>query len=66
MNGKTRGQATIGDFNVSGKSEVDIIKQKSAELIDLIDEYAKDPRRASIAITLIEQAQMMAVKAIFS
>ena len=62
----TRGQEIIGTFNVSSKNEVDLIKRKAAELIDLIEVYGKCPRRKAIAITGIEQAQMMAVKSIFA
>lgn len=61
----SRGIKTIGTFNSESFSHIDQIKQKAAELIDLIDVHAKDPRRASIAITGIEQAVMMGVKATF-
>lgn len=63
---KTKGREIIGTFNPAGEEGVDLIKAKSAELIDLIEQYSKCPRRKEIAITGIEQAQMMAVKAIFS
>lgn len=61
----SRGKETIGTFNSEGSSYIDQIKQKAAELIDLIDVNAKDPRRASIAITGVEQAVMMGVKSTF-
>lgn len=52
------------DFNVSGSSTVDAIKQKTAELINLCEELkAKDPRLASLAQTEHEIAAMWAVKA---
>lgn len=61
----SRGIKTIGTFNSEGSNHIDKIKQKAAELVDLIDQHAKDPRRASIAITGIEQAVMMGVKSTF-
>jgi hypothetical protein len=43
---------------------VDVIKQKSAELINLCEAFkAKDPRLASLAQTTFEEAAMWAVKA---
>jgi hypothetical protein len=52
------------DFNVSGSSVVDAIKQKTAELINLCEELkAKDPRLASLAQIEYETAAMYAVKA---
>ena len=60
---------TIGEmrvrtsFNVSDVTTVDLIKQKSAELIDLCEGLkAKDPRLAAIAQTTFEDAAMWAVK----
>lgn len=51
-------------FNPSASSDVDAIKNKSAELIDLCETMkAKDPRLASIAQTTFEEAAMWAVKA---
>lgn len=47
----SRGIKTIGTFN--------------SESSDHIDAHANDPRRASIAITGIEQAVMMGIKATF-
>ena len=62
---KTLGEARVRtDFNVSGSSVVDSIKQKSAELINLCEELkAKDGRLASLAQTSYEEAAMWAVKA---
>ncbi len=61
---------TIGEervrisFNVPASPLVHLIKQKSAELIDLCEELkAKDPRLASLAQTHYEDAAMWAVKA---
>lgn len=51
------------DFNASGSSQVDMIKQKSAELINLVEELkSKDPRLAALAQTTYEEAAMWAVK----
>ena len=51
-------------FNPSADSDVDLIKKKSAELIDICEKLkAKDARLASIAQTHYEDAAMWAVKA---
>ena len=51
-------------FNPAASSDVDIIKNKTAELIDICESLkAKDPRLASIAQTSFEEAAMWAVKA---
>jgi hypothetical protein len=51
-------------FNPSAQAEVDIIKQKSAELINLCEQLkTKDPRLAALAQTSYEEAAMWAVKA---
>jgi hypothetical protein len=62
--------ATVGEhrvritFNPSASSEVDVIKNKSAELIDLCEKLkSKDPSLASLAQTAYEEAAMWAVKA---
>lgn len=61
---------TIGEqrvrttFNPSANNDVEIIKNKSAELIDLCEKLKnKDPRLASLAQTSYEEAAMWAVKA---
>lgn len=63
-------QQTIGElrvrvnFNPAGDSVADLIKQKTAELINLCEELKTlDPRLASIAQTEFESAAMWAVKA---
>ena len=63
-------EETIGEqrvritFNPAASSDVDVIKNKSAELIDLCEKLkAKDPRLASLAQTTYEEAAMWAVKA---
>jgi hypothetical protein len=51
-------------FNPSANSDVNTIKQKSAELINLCEALkGKDPRLASLAQTAYEEAGMWAVKA---
>jgi hypothetical protein len=62
---KTVGETRVRtDFNVSGDSTVDKIKQKTAELINLCEGLkTKDARTASIAQTEFETAAMYAVKA---
>lgn len=50
-------------FNPSQNGDVDQIKQKTAELINLCEGFkAKDPRLASLAQTTYEEAAMWAVK----
>ena len=63
------GESTYGErmvrtaFNPSSDDLVDQIKQKTAELIDLIDaNKIKDPRLAGITISAYEGAAMWAVK----
>lgn len=52
------------EFNPSKTSTVDVIKQQSAQLIDLCEGLkSKDPRLASLAQTAYEEAAMWAVKA---
>lgn len=67
---KTLGEARVRtDFNISGSSSVDEIKQKSAELINLVDNLPSPPnpsevgRLKSLAMTAYEEAAMWAVKA---
>jgi hypothetical protein len=67
---KLMAESTIGEqrvritFNPSASSDVDVIKNKSAELIDLCEKLkSKDPRLASLAQTSYEEAAMWAVKA---
>ena len=62
---QTVGEARIRTtFNPSASSDVDVIKQKSAELINLCESLkAKGGRLASLAQTSYEEAAMWAVKA---
>ena len=51
-------------FNIGDNSDVNTIKQKSAELINICEAFkAKDGRLASLAQTAFEEAAMWAVKA---
>lgn len=56
---------TIPGFNPSGNVHVDVIKQKTEELIQYIEENVPNGRRRSIALTNYEQAAMWAVKGCF-
>lgn len=56
---------TKKDFNHSCKSEIQVIKEKTEELINYIEQNVPAGRRRSIAITNYEQASMWAVKATF-
>lgn len=62
---KTIGETRVRtSFNPSNDSIVDILKQKSAELINLCEQLkSKDGRLASLAQTAYEDAAMWAVKA---
>ena len=52
------------EFNPSANSMVDLLKQKTAEVIDMCETLkAKDTRLASLAQTAFEEAAMWAVKA---
>ena len=57
------------DFNIAGLDTVTQIKQKSAELIDLVNQLDSAPnpseagRLKSLAMTSYEEAAMWAVKA---
>lgn len=62
---KTIGETRVRtSFNPSNDSIVDLLKQKSAELINLCEQLkSKDGRLASLAQTAYEEAAMWAVKA---
>lgn len=62
-------EKTIGEirvrisFNVDNNSDVDQIKQKTAELINLVNSLqGKDPRLCALAMTAYEEAAMWGVK----
>ena len=62
---------TFAAFNPTGDQRVAAIKEKTDELIELIEGYkvemaGEGARRAALAITAYEQAAMWAVKALFS
>jgi hypothetical protein len=62
---KTIGEIRVRtEFNPSKDSDVELIKQKTAELINICEALKpKDPRLAAEAMTLYETAAMFAVKA---
>ena len=61
----TIGEARVRtDFNIGHSNTVEIIKQKTAELINICEQLkGKDGRLASLAQTAYEEAAMWAVKA---
>ena len=61
----TKGEQIIGKFNAQSASDVNLIKEKATELVNLIEELGKDPRRKATAITHVETASMYAVKSLF-
>ena len=67
----TKGEYRVGiDFNPSGNSGVNHIKQAAAALIDLIEEIPSGAERSEVsrlkalAATAIEEGAMWAVKAV--
>lgn len=56
------------EFNPSAESAVDIIKNKTADLINLVNacpsEDGETKRLISLALTAYEEAEMWAVKAV--
>ena len=62
---QSKGELIIGDVNPSDHPSIVSIKITAANLINVIDDEIPDGRRKSVAITHIEQASMMAVKALF-
>lgn len=61
----SKGEQIIGKFNNENRTDVDLIKEKAIELVNLIEEKGIDPRRKAAAITDIEKGVMMAVKSLF-
>lgn len=61
----TKGELIIGKFNNENRTDVDLIKEKAIELVNLIEDKGKDARRKATAITDIEKGTMMAVKSLF-
>ena len=64
MNGQTIGEKRVRiEFNPGGGDDVSEIKQKTAELINLVEGMKdSDPRLAALAMTAYEEAAMWAVK----
>lgn len=64
MSEKTFGEKIVRtDFNPAKTDEVNLLKQKTAELINIVESLReKDPRLADFAIKDYEQAAMWAVK----
>ena len=62
---KTIGEQRVRtEFNPSSSNDVDLIKQKFAELINIVEGLkGKDARLASLSQTELESACMWAVKA---
>jgi len=67
----TYGEKAVGlSFNPGGHKQVDAIKTKYAEIIDMMNDFRTEVgqseagRLASVAITEAQAAQMWAVKAI--
>lgn len=61
------------DFNVSGSGNVNFIKQKTAELINVLEDFKNDPRNEvdgetsrliATAQTRFEEAAMWGVKSV--
>lgn len=62
----SKGEQIIGTFNYENRTDVDLIKEKAIELVNLIEDKGKDPRRKAAAITQIELGVMMSVKSLFN
>jgi hypothetical protein len=60
------GVGYIGTFNNEDRDDVAEIKRCAAQLIDHINNFGANKRRASIACTHVETAVMFAVKSIFT
>lgn len=62
---ESKGEEIIGLFGTEN-DDVMTLKFSAISFIDTIENLVNDPRRKAIAITHVEQAQMMAVKGLFS
>ena len=72
---KTLGEKRVGvEFNSSNDEYIHLLKQKSAELVDLVNQAANHPKRddetlrewlrlKALAMTSFEEGAMWAVKA---
>lgn len=56
----------IGTFNNENRNDVQQIKEKASELIDLIEQYGVDKDRVRVASRYIETGVMFGIKSIFS
>ena len=61
----SKGVEVIGSFNSSTKVEVDLIKEKAIELVDLIEKHGVDGHRKDNSIDYIEVGVMLAIKSLF-
>lgn len=62
---ETEGEWRVGiSFNPAGDDNVSLIKQRAAELIDLIEKHGNDSRCTALAQTAFEEGAMWAVKSI--
>jgi len=56
-------QRVRSEFNPSASGEVETLKQRTAELINIVEDLKhKDPRLAALAQTAYEEAAIWAVK----
>lgn len=55
----------IGTFNNENRNDVQQIKEKASELIDLIFLYGHDSNRNDTAARDIEKGTMMGIKSLF-
>lgn len=62
---ESKGEEIIGLFGTEN-DDVMALKFSAISFIDTVESLVNDPRRKAIAITHVEQAQMMAVKGLFS
>ena len=60
------GKEIIGDFNNESRDDIADIKQRAAELVDLINTHGNNMRHNAIAINHLETAAMFAVKSVFT
>ncbi len=61
-----KAEELIGSFNPSDRQDVAAIKYAAKSMVNVIEINVPDGRRKSIALTHIEDAAMMAVKALYS
>jgi len=59
-------EEVIGSFNPNDRDDVALVKQKAKDFLQVLNDQVPEGRRKAIAVTHIEEAAMMAVKAIYS